>query len=206
MKKFHGLCALFGLLMGCALPAERPAGAPSAGVVDPLVGGLACRPEVRWETDTGAVVPFAELNGRVRLIAMFYSTCEGVCRTTREQMLGVEAALPAAVRARVGFHLATLDPPHDTPAVLREYRRATGLAPGRWTLLRGDSAATRELARGLGYAGRREGNGRYLHSSVLVILDAAGRVRARYDGTGADLRVIAHDLEATVAAGDAAHP
>jgi protein SCO1/2 len=153
-----------------------------------------------WETDSGPTLHLAELNGRVRLISMFYATCEGVCVITKQDMQAIEASLPASVRERVGFILVTLDPRRDSLAALRSYRRTEGLAKDRWTLLRGDDAATAKLASVLGVASGRDAAGRFVHSSELVVLDASGRIIHRHAGLRADLQAIATEMEAAALA------
>lgn len=126
---------------------------------------------------------------------MFYTSCEGVCRVTKQDMQQIEASLPPAARERVQFVLVTLDPAHDTAAALRAYRRAEGLSAARWTLLRGEAGGTRELAAALGVAAGKDGVGRFVHSSELVLLDGSGRVLRRDHGLHADLAGIAREIE-----------
>lgn len=154
--------------------------------------------QARWETDGGKEIHLSELDGRVRLISMFYSTCQGVCLVTSQDMREIEATLPRVVRERVGFVLVTLDPAHDSASALRSYRRAQGLSPARWTLLRGCAADTDKLASLLGIAAGPDATGRFVHSSELVILDEAGRILHRHSGTGADLAGIAREIETAV--------
>src|SRR5271163_2467865 len=107
--------AILGLLSGCAVPqAPKPvSGACSqsgaAEVTEGDAGGSVCDIDALWETDTGKYIQLCDLNGRVRVISMFYSTCQGVCLTTKQDMQALEASLSPAARERVGFVLVTLD-------------------------------------------------------------------------------------------------
>jgi protein SCO1/2 len=149
-----------------------------------------------WETDDGKKIKLGDLNGRVRVISMFYSTCQGVCVITKQDMQAIEASLSPAARRRVGFVLVTLAPGRDTAQALRSYRRDEGLSNERWTLLRGDDASTSKLAALLGVVAGRDSSGRYIHGSQLVVLDESGRVIHTYGGLRADLHRIAAAVEA----------
>ena len=172
----------------CQNAAVNPPGGPDAGDT------IADLP-AEWETDAGQRIKLSDLNGRVRVISMFYATCQGVCVTTKEDMQQIEASLSPTARQRVGFILVTLDPGRDTDAGLQTYRRAENLSPRRWTLLRGDDAATVKLAGLLGVAAGRDASGRFIHSSELIVLDATGRILHRHSGLHADLSAITREIE-----------
>jgi protein SCO1/2 len=176
------------------LPAccQGPVAASSAGPnPDDSVAGISAE----WETDAGRQIKLSDLNGRVRVISMFYATCQGVCVTTREDMQQIEASLSPAARQRVGFVLVTLDPARDTDASLKTYRRTENLSARRWTLLRGDEAATAKLAGLLGVSAGRDACGRFIHSSELIVLDASGRILQRHSGLHANLSAITREIE-----------
>jgi protein SCO1/2 len=172
----------------CQSAAMDPPGVPDAG---DSIADLSAE----WETDAGKRIKLSDLNGRVRVISMFYATCQGVCVTTKQDMQQIEASLSPAARQRVGFILVTLDPLRDTDAGLQTYRRTENLSPRRWTLLRGDDAVTVKLAGLLGVSAGRDGSGRFIHSSELIVLDASGRILHRHNGLHADLSAITKEIE-----------
>jgi protein SCO1 len=151
--------------------------------------------DAQWETDSGKRIRLSDLNGRVRVISMFYATCQGICVTTKQDMQQIEASLSTVARRRVGFVLVTLDASRDTASALHSYRRAENLSADRWTLLRGDDHATRQLASLLGVEFGRDGSGRFVHSSQLVILDESGRIIGRHNGLRADLPAITTEIQ-----------
>ncbi len=188
------------MLTGCVAPRSAvstpAAGCQSrtAGLATAGFGGSVSEDDAFWETDSGKQIKLGDLNGRVRVISMFYATCQGVCVITRQDMQEIEASLSPAARERVGFVLVTLDPTRDTAQALRAYRSAEGLSPARWTLLRGDNAATGKLAALLGIVSGRDDSGRFVHSSELVVVDESGRIIYRHSGLRADLHDIASEV------------
>ena len=161
-------------------------------------GGSIADLPTEWETDSGKKIKLSDLNGRVRVISMFYATCQGVCVITRQAMQQIEASLSPTARRNIDFVLVTLDPVRDTDADLRTYRLSENLSPRRWTLLRGGDAATSKLAELLGVSAGRDASGRFIHSSELVLLDQSGRIIDRYSGPHADLSGIVKKIETAV--------
>jgi protein SCO1/2 len=195
------LLGALALSAGCATP-HSAVGDSANGrqISDPdatnLQAGSVCSENALWETDTGKTIKLSDLNGRVRVISMFYSTCQGVCAITKADMQAIEASLSPAARERVGFVLVTLDPENDTAEALQTYRRDASLSPARWTLARGNKAATGRLAKLLGIGAGRDDSGRYIHTSELIVLDQSGRIIHHYSGLRADLQAITSEIEA----------
>jgi protein SCO1/2 len=129
--------------------------------------------EGRFEDAQGVTHSLPELQGHPTLFAMFYATCPQACPRLIADVQAVLAQLDAADRARVRVVLVSLDPAHDTPAVLAATQRARGLDTS-WTLLRSDAETTRALATALGVHYRAQGDGTIEHSSKVVLLDRAG--------------------------------
>lgn len=149
-----------------------------------------------WQDDAGKTLPLSELRGQTVLISMFYASCEGVCVITKNDMKAVEASLTPAAREQTVFVLVTLAPELDTPAVLQTYRRAEGLAAGRWRLLRGSAKSTAALAARLGVGYGRDHSGLFRHASELTVLGPAGNILMQQDGLHADLAATAKIINA----------
>ena len=81
---------------------------------------------------------------------MGYTTCRDICPAIVVDMMWIEKHLPPGAADRVRFAFFSFDPEADTPERLRLYADGHGLDLGRWTLLRGDDDAVRELAAALG--------------------------------------------------------
>jgi protein SCO1/2 len=77
-----------------------------------------------------------------------------------------------------------MDPDRDAPAALAKVARERSITDRRWTLARTSTAETRKLAAILGIQYRKLDTGDFDHASVLVLLDAQGRVLARSQKLG----------------------
>ena len=127
---------------------------------------------------------WAEHRGSVRIVTMFYSSCPHACPLIVETIKGVEAALSAAERAKLKVDLLSFDYERDTPAQLKKIAAQRRIDESRWHLHRADDAAARRLGGLLGVQYRKLADGEFNHSSVLILLDAEGRILARTDRMG----------------------
>jgi protein SCO1/2 len=178
------LIAAFAALAACGrAPAptiRTPGDAPAAVEADFSVYEL----QTRWRDQDGQDRGLASLQGKTRVVAMVYTHCTHTCPAIVAEMKRLEAALPPAERARVGFVLVSLDPERDDPAQLKRFATSMRLDPAAWTLLTGDDDAVRELAALLGIRYRAEADARISHSNTYLVLDAEGRMVHRQDGVG----------------------
>jgi protein SCO1/2 len=118
------------------------------------------------------------------MVAMFYTSCQYMCPLIVESGKVVERQLDAAQRARLGVVLISMDPARDTPAALQKVATQRGVDGGRWLLAAPPAAKVREVAGVLGVRYKQLPNGDFNHSSVLILLDADGRILARTEKIG----------------------
>ncbi len=185
------------LLASCATEKKSCCDDHAAAKVAAATHGAALNLAADWQTDAGTTLTLAQLRGRPAVISMFYASCEGICVITKDDMKAVAASLPAAARERTMFVLVTLAPDLDSAAALKKYRADHGLSEKNWVLLRGSPAATTALAVQLGIGFGRNPSGLFRHSSMLTILDEAGKILLQQDGVHADLTKTVAALVAT---------
>jgi protein SCO1/2 len=81
----------------------------------------------------------------------------------------------------------SVDPQHDTPAVLRGYAERLKAQAGRWSFLTGDKALIYQLSRdGFKLAAADGDAAGPIHSTRMILVDRAGVIRGYYDATDAD--------------------
>jgi protein SCO1 len=101
--------------------------------------------ESTWTTATAQSLRLGDLQGKVQVLAMVYTTCESACPIIVSLMQRLEAALPPELHSQVGFVLVTLEPERDTPSVLSAYSAKMRLDPASWSLLSGRPDDVMEL-------------------------------------------------------------
>jgi len=174
------------LLLGLALgmPATlHAADTPAAPAAAALPGQSLYHLQVALTDQNGRSMPWASLRGRPQLVSMFYGNCHLMCPLIIENAKAVQKQLPAGHRARLDVAMLTLDPARDTPAALAEIAQRHR-APDDWRFLRPAEGDVRALANLLDVRYRFREDGSINHTSVLVLLDADGRVRARSEVQG----------------------
>lgn len=124
----------------------------------------------------GQAFPLRALRGQPVLVSMFYNSCEFVCPMLIDTMRLTQQALDAKRRDQLGMLLITFDPARDDLKALKAIARQRELDPAHWTLARTDAASVRKIAAALDIQFRKLEDGQYNHSTVLVLLDADGRV------------------------------
>lgn len=132
----------------------------------------------------GAPVAWASLRGQPRLVSMFYTNCHLMCPLILENAKSVQKQLSPAERRQLGMVMVSLDPGRDTPDAMQEVARRHRVPEG-WQFLTPAANDVRAIASVLDVRYRFRDDGSINHTSVLVLLDAEGRVRARSEVTAA---------------------
>jgi protein SCO1/2 len=145
---------------------------------------------------TGARVGLDVFRGHPVLVSMFYASCPDACPLLIEEIHRFESTVPAPVRADLRVVLVSLDPARDTPEALRRLARSHGIGSPRWRLLTAEDDVVREVAAVLGVKFRQLPDGTINHSTVIALLDRAGRIDLRLDGLGQPKAALAARLRA----------
>ena len=151
----------------------------------------------------GANFQLDDKRGRPLLITMFYSNCEFVCPRIIEALKRTEEGLTSTERARVPVVAVTFDPARDDLAALQGVVAAHNLDAARWSVARTDVRTVRKLSATLGIQYRALPSGDFNHTSVLILLDAEGRIAGKTFTIGAADPVFVKLVKKTLAAADA---
>lgn len=190
------------LAVGAAMVAwERlPAGIPTPKASAPEgLGDSGQVPDFSLTDRSGRRITLADLQGKVWLANFIYTRCTETCPLQSAEIARLQQEFAEARDLR--FVSITVDPEHDTPAVLAAYATRYHADPAQWLFLTGSKAAIYALAKdgfklGVTDAGttRAETRGRLvgptpafashgskgliMHSARFVLVDRKGRIRA----------------------------
>jgi len=123
--------------------------------------------------------------GKVYVLEFFFTTCPTICPKMNQSMLSIEKKFFG--NPNFGIVSITIDPLHDTPAVLKEHADLLGVTSSNWNFLTGDRETIFNLAnKGFNlYAGENSKvNGGFEHSGLFALVDKNGVVRCRKDDFG----------------------
>jgi protein SCO1 len=98
-------------------------------------------PNVELTTHDGKTVHFYDdlIKGKVVAINLIYTTCKYACPLETARLRQVQQVLGDRMGKDVFFYSITIDPDHDTPAVLKDYAEKFHAGPG-WLFLTGKQA------------------------------------------------------------------
>lgn len=160
------------------------AATPAPGKVTPLPADSVYQRSVVLTNQQGRKADWATRRGRPQLVTMFYTSCKFMCPLLVDSGKAVQKNLTPAQRARVDLLYISMDPERDSPKALAAVASQRKLDPARWTLARPAASDVRSIAGLLGVRYRRLQDGEFNHTSVLLLLDADGRIVARTDKMG----------------------
>jgi protein SCO1/2 len=123
--------------------------------------------------------------GKVYVLEFFFTTCPSICPKMNQSMLLIEKKFFG--NPNFGIVSITIDPSHDTPAVLKGHSELLGVKSSNWNFLTGDREYIFNLAnKGFNlYAGENSNvKGGFEHSGLFALVDKNGNIRCRKDDFG----------------------
>jgi protein SCO1/2 len=148
----------------------------------------------------GRAFASSALRGRPWIGAFVFTTCKTICPMITAQQGNVARRLRDVSAIR--FVSITVDPAHDTPAVLRAYGERHHADFTRWSFLTGEPAVVQRVVEGGLFQpiGEREarpdGAWDIVHTGRLLLVDGEGRARRLYALDAASLAQLEQDARA----------
>jgi protein SCO1 len=140
----------------------------------PVLGNV---PAFQFHDQDDKPVTLASLRGSPWVADFIFTSCPGAC----PMMTGKMAALQKSLPPQVKFVSFSVDPEHDTPAVLKEYAQRFSADESRWMFLTGDQDAIMAQARGmLLTALPATADQPIIHDGRFVLIDGRGHIRGAY--------------------------
>ncbi|MEL7061526.1 MAG: SCO family protein [Acidobacteriota bacterium] len=158
-------------------------------------------PDFALTNRDGTPVDRQRLLGEPWVADFVFTRCPGVCPLLSKTMAELAADVPPD---RVRLVSVSVDPEHDTPAVLEAYAQRYGAGPN-WLFLTGATEDVYALIREgfqlvLDPSPRVEGAEPIQHSNRFVLVDADGRIRGYYDAfTEDEMLALRRDLQILLA-------
>ena len=180
-----------------AVPASPSEPSP-AGAVTPVpnnavsLGGRV--PDFELTDQTNHRVRLSQLRGEPVAVTFLYTRCP---IATACPMTTAKFSRLAALLAGKGFGqllVVTVDPEHDTPAVLSDYGKKAGADPSRWKFLTGSPKEVAEVASSFGVLYYPD-HGQVVHGQAVAVVDPEGRLSSIYYGESWEPEHILRDLE-----------
>lgn len=123
--------------------------------------------------------------GKVYVLEFFFATCPSICPKMNANMVTLQNTFFG--NPNFGIASITIDPVHDTPAVLKEHGELLGAKSANWNFLTGDKEYIYNLSnKGFNiYVGENSKvQGGFEHSGLFALIDKNGNIRCRKDDYG----------------------
>ena len=149
-------------------------------------------PDFVLTDQSGRATRLSDFRGEPVAVTFLYTRCPvaTACPMTTAKFSKLDAMLS---RENFGQLLAvTVDPEHDTPAVLADYAKRVGAH--RWRFLTGDPRAVAEVAERFGVLYYPD-KGQVVHQQAVAVLDRAGRLANIYYGEDWEPEHIFRDMQ-----------
>lgn len=133
----------------------------------------------------GKTITAANYKGKVYVLEFFFSTCPSICPIMNRNMIDIQNKFFG--NPNFGIVSITINPEHDTPAVLLEHAKELGVKSSNWHFLTGDKSYIFDLSnKGFNlYAGQNPKiQGGFEHSGLFALIDKKGNIRCRKDQYG----------------------
>lgn len=141
-------------------------------------------PDFSFINQDSTVVSNKNYEGKIYVADFFFTTCPTICPVMKKQMLRIFEKYKE--NPAVGILSHTIDPRHDSVAVLREYAKRLGVTGNMWNFVTGEKEKIYSLGEKSYYVTAGEDStaaGGIIHSGAFILVDTKRRVRGIYDGT-----------------------
>lgn len=138
----------------------------------------------RFVNQDSAVITRDSLKGKIYVTDFFFTSCRTICPVMKTQMLRVYESVKDDPEVLLVSH--TIDPEHDTVALLHDYANRLGVESDKWHFLTGNKDSIYSLAQTSYFATAMEDESEpdgFIHSGAFLLIDQEGRIRGKYDGT-----------------------
>ena len=150
-------------------------GLPDSGRVVPVEVGSALPAAELVDQDGNQVALDRAFAGKTLLLSFVFTRCpdRDLCPAISGKFAYLQSRLDPK---RFALAEITLDPPYDSPAVLRDYGSSYGARTGSWTLLTGTGSTVQHLLDEFRISSMRVSTDNFLHNDKLFIVAPTGRV------------------------------
>src|SRR6202012_5810628 len=125
--------------------------------------------------------------GKIYVADFFFTTCPSICPIMARNMVKVYNKFKSDDQIRILSH--SIDPQHDSVAILKKYADKLGVAGNTWWFLQGKKEDIYTIGeKNYLVAMHPDANtpGGFIHQGYFVLVDKQRRVRGAYDGTQPD--------------------
>jgi len=139
-------------------------------------------PDFKTVNQYGDSISNKSLNGNIYIADFFFTTCPSICPIMHRNMLNVYNEFKSTGGIKIISY--TIDPKHDSVAVMKKYADKLGVTGNTWWFLQGKKDSIYKLSQNyLVRKPKEDAKELFIHDGSFLIVDKQKRVRGAYDGT-----------------------
>ncbi|QAA81239.1 SCO family protein [Aequorivita sp. H23M31] len=139
-----------------------------------------------WTTQDGNDIELKDLQGKVLVMVMIYTSCKAACPRLVADMRNIEKQIPENKKNDVQYVFVSIDPETDTPERLKEFAKENKMDDDKWLFLRGSEEDTREFAAVLAVSYKEISPIDFSHSNIISVFNQKGELAHQQEGLGVD--------------------
>jgi protein SCO1/2 len=139
-----------------------------------------------WTTQDGSEIELKQLQGKVLVMVMIYTSCQAACPRLVADMRNIEKQIPEDKKEDVQYVFVSIDPKTDTPERLTVFAKENQMEDDKWLFLRGSEDDTREFAAVLAVNYKQISPMDFSHSNIISVFNQAGELAHQQEGLGVD--------------------
>ena len=144
-------------------------------------------PDFQFVSQDGDIVSARTMAGKIYVADFFFTTCPTICPKMKTQLKRVYDRFKGNPNVMLLSH--TIDPTHDSVAVLREFAQSLGVEGKQWLFVTGDKEKIYDIGQNsymVSAAEDASAPGGVVHSGAFILIDTKKHIRGIYDGTTAE--------------------
>lgn len=141
-------------------------------------------PDFTFVSQYGDTVTAQNVAGKIYVADFFFTTCPTICPKMKVQLKRVYEKFRN--NQDVAFLSHTINPEHDSVAVLKEFADNLGVTGRQWLFVTGDKEAIYDIGQNSYMVTAQEDSsapGGVVHSGAFILVDKDRHIRGIYDGT-----------------------
>ncbi|QCY70088.1 SCO family protein [Antarcticibacterium flavum] len=147
-----------------------------------------------WTTQDNKDIELKDLQGKVLVMVMIYTSCKAACPRLVADMRNIEKQMPKKDLDKVQFIMVSIDPETDTPGNLKKFAAENLMEEPHWMFLRGTPEDTREFAAVLAVSYKKITPIDFSHSNIISVFDKQGVMVHQQEGLGWTMKKPSHQL------------
>ncbi len=149
----------------------------------------------KWEQQNGKSLQLKDLQGKVMVTAMIFTSCKTACPRLTAEMRTISQKVGKVDPNKIRYVLISIDPETDTPSVMNSYLQANGFNGEEWLFIRSNEENTRTLANMMAIKYKKITPMEFSHSNIISVYSKDGILAYQKEGLNNDVEQTVENIK-----------